>query len=854
MASGAYTSDAQAYDALVRDAQETGSTHPTAGNQEMVILFAAGNSGPNDSSVGTPGTAKNVITVGASENVQALGGADRCGVTDSDAASANEVAFFSSRGPCTDGRIKPDLCAPGTHVSGGVIQVASPPATGQADPCFTGSAVCGGTSDAFFPNGQQWYTASSGTSHSTPAVAGAAALVRQYFLNRGLPAPSPAMTKAFLMNSAHYMTGATTTDTLWSNTQGMGLMDLGMAFDGLPRTLRDEVPGDMFTASGQSREIAGSVSDSSKPFRVTLAWTDAPGSTAGAAYNNNLDLLVTVGGQTYKGNVFSGPYSVPGGAADAVNNVESVFLPPGVSASFSVTVSATNINSQGVPGSASPLSQDFALVVYNGTAIDGPIIQPAVASLASEGCVSPNGVPDPGEWVTYDLSLENVGVEPANDLTASLQATGGVLAPSVPQSFGSLAPGADPVARSFSFRVDPALACGAQAAATLHLMDGTTDLGDVTFSLQTGAIQTTLGENFDGTTAPALPVGWAATVAQGGVTPWQTTTSGAHSPPNVAFAADAGTISDNRLDTPTFAITSDHATATFQNNYIMENGYDGGVLEISMGGGDFQDILAAGGSFLTGGYNKTIATGYYNPLAGRRAWSGNSQGYITTTVALPASADGQDVALRFREGTDTSTGSPGWLIDDVAVYGGYLCCAGPACPIIGVGPTSLAGGTIGEAYSQSVAGAGGTAPYTYEVTQGSLPDGLALSPDGVLSGTPAAAGTFSFTVFVTDANGCAGSQNYSFRVISNVVPPGISSIKKLTSPFRLKITGANFHPGCQVKIDGSPAPSAVLKSSEVVIATGGGTLKAMTPKGVRVQVTVVNGDDGGVSAPFAFTR
>ncbi len=77
---GAYDSDSQRYDALVRDAQSI-----TAGNQQMVIVFAAGNSGPSSKTVGTPGTAKNVITVGACENVQPFGGPDNCGLADSGA-------------------------------------------------------------------------------------------------------------------------------------------------------------------------------------------------------------------------------------------------------------------------------------------------------------------------------------------------------------------------------------------------------------------------------------------------------------------------------------------------------------------------------------------------------------------------------------------------------------------------------------------------------------------------------------------------------------------------------------------------------------------------------------------------
>jgi uncharacterized protein (TIGR03382 family) len=370
---GAYTVDSQRYDGLVRDAQPTGSAVPAPGNQEMAIIFAAGNSGPGANSVGSPGTAKNVLSAGASENNHPFGGADQCGVGDPDANSPMDVAFFSSRGPLDDQRVKPDLMAPGTHVSGGVAQAngqrAEPPANpnGQALSCFNAGGVCAGAGGSdFHPAGQQWTTASSGTSHSTPAIAGGAALVRQHFINQGMPPPTPAMTKAVLMNSARYMNGAGANDTLPSNNQGMGLMDLERAFDATPRRLRDQDPADLLTATGQTRVFTVYPADPSKPFRVTLAWTDAPGPTAGNAYLNNLDLTVTVGATTYRGNVFSGSASAPGGTADLRNNVESVFLPTFPAGQpITVTVTATNINSDGVPGNATPLDQDFALVIYN---------------------------------------------------------------------------------------------------------------------------------------------------------------------------------------------------------------------------------------------------------------------------------------------------------------------------------------------------------------------------------------------------------------------------------------------------------------------------------------------------------
>jgi uncharacterized repeat protein (TIGR01451 family) len=420
---GAYNSDAQRYDALVRDAQPAGSAVANPGNQEMVIVFSAGNAGSAANTIGSPGTAKNVLTVGAGENVHshstANGGNSAAGndgcfagagcCNDTQADSANDIIFFSSRGPCADQRKKPDIVAPGTHVTGGVAQDAPPPSpagTGNDLACFAATGVCAlpgggvaGNPNNFFPAGQQFYTTSSGTSHSTPAVAGGAALLRQSFLNAGLNPPSPAMTKAYLMNAARYMTGTGANDTLWSNSQGMGGADLGRSFDGTPRILSDEAPAQRFTASGQTRTFTGIVSTPAQPFRVTVAWTDAPGSTTGNAFNNDLDLTVTLGGNTYLGNVFSGANSVTGGSADPRNNVESVFLPAGTTGTFVVTVTAANINSDGVPGNADALDQDFALVIYN-------------AVEAADLAVTKSDSPDPvvtGSNLTYTINLTNGG-------------------------------------------------------------------------------------------------------------------------------------------------------------------------------------------------------------------------------------------------------------------------------------------------------------------------------------------------------------------------------------------------------------------------------------------------------------
>jgi len=205
-----------------------------------------------------------------------------------------------------------------------------------------------------------------------------------------------------------------------------------------------------------------------------------------------------------------------------------------------------------------------------------------------------------------------------------------------------------------------------------------------------------LFESFDFVTPPVLPPGWTAINA---IDPdrifWQTSDSGDPSPPaqslpNAAWVNDPDTISDKYLDSPTGTINPNaSADLHFSNNYALEDTFDGGVLEISVDGGPFQDILAAGGSFVRGGYNGTISTCCGNPLSGRQAWTGSSGGFIDTDVDL-IGFGGHTIALRWRMGSDSSGSSEGWRVDDV-----FIACEEPtptptAFPTPSITPTPTA--------------------------------------------------------------------------------------------------------------------------------------------------------------------
>ena len=345
---GQYDPAAQEFDALVRDGDDL-----APGNQELLILFSVGNSGEDGpGTVGSPANGKNVLAVGASENVRPTW-TDGCLYGPEDADNAQDMAEYSSQGPAPGGRVKPDLVAPGTHVTG----------TASTSPFYNGTAVC----DPFEPGNQQVFAASTGTSHSVPAVAGLASLAT-YWLGKthGIDDPSPALLRAFLTATARYLTGLGANDTLPSNVQGFGMPDMSQAFSDNYRFALDQDQLPRFNESGETWSKEVYAFDQSQPLRIVMAFTDEPGLlTAAQPSVNNLNLVVRAGGKTYRGNQMAGQWSEPGGSADKVNTIEAVFLPPGVEGTIEISVVAANIAGNGVPGVGDSTDQDFALVCDN---------------------------------------------------------------------------------------------------------------------------------------------------------------------------------------------------------------------------------------------------------------------------------------------------------------------------------------------------------------------------------------------------------------------------------------------------------------------------------------------------------
>lgn len=467
-----YDDDTRQVDVGVRDAD------PDArGDQPLHYVLSIMNGYGGVSSQGSPDEAKNAFTIGSTK-MQSSPTVQYAAIDD---LSAN-----SGHGPARDGRSIPALVAPGCEVDSTIS------ATGYGLAC--------------------------GTSMASPQVAGASALFFEYYRSRFGADPSPALVKAAFTAVAKNLTGRRDADgqvmtRLFDDRQGWGRLQVDPVL--APRQAVQYVDQTtVFDDTGERWTHTYEADDPDQPMRIMLAWTDAPGHGLGGttpAWNNDLDLRVVAGGETFLGNALDADgWSLAGGSADGRNNTEAVFLQPAQhGGSVTIEVLAADVNSDALPNDGDDTDQDFALVCYNCKDAAAAGVDVGVAASTSPEA-------EPGRELPYAIEITNAGPGDADGVTLTATFPPSVSPSSQAPSGWSCTPSgatltcvhAAPLAAGASQSLSIAAAIAADASgsidATFEVATGSDDLNHAndTATVSTPLIDRLFADGFEARTAP----------------------------------------------------------------------------------------------------------------------------------------------------------------------------------------------------------------------------------------------------------------------------------------------------------------------------------------------------------------
>jgi len=660
---GEYFESDSSYDAAVRD-----SNRDTDENEPMVITSSAGNAGPNEQTTGSPGHAKNVITVGATEtwipDGTDYGGPNR--------ENPDNVVGYSSRGWTADNRIKPDVVAPAELT----ISTQTPLGEGNYEP------------------NEDKYRWMGGTSSSNPIVAGAAAVVVEWYEENYGTTPSPAMVRSLLINTAEPLDEENgNTGHIPNRDEGWGMVDLSKLEypNDDPVEIFTEDQEDIFENSGEVHEYELDNDDPDEPLRITLGWTDkeAPVDTGGdPSLINDLNLeVISPGGHSYRGNAFEEGWTQPNQDTmedfdrlddgwDDTNNIQNVYLPSeelenGI---YTVRVHASNIADDAV--GIGENSQDYALTAYN--AVEGETVgePPSIDISYPEGGEIWTGHDD--EVIEWNSSAGDDDLDRVN-LFYSLDKG---------QSWDVIGEDIDPVQESFSWSVTNIPSEDVKIRARVVDEEGRSH-EDVVEDIEIEGIPPKPPEHLliSHTDTANVPIfeddvsedkGYTTWTSHENASEWDIRDHGSSVGENswdwgdMYFNKMTDEGMESRLTSPEIELPedADDLELTFDHwrDFGDQSIDDGGNLKISTTGedGDFEIIHPIDG------YDGEIESYFGNPLGGEQGWGGTSD-WETESFDL-SEYGGETIHLRWDAGVEQLIElfpgiGQGWRIDNIEITG-----------------------------------------------------------------------------------------------------------------------------------------------------------------------------------------
>jgi hypothetical protein len=353
----------------------------------------------------------------------------------------------------------------------------------------------------------------------------------------------------------------------------------------------------------------------------------------------------------------------------------------------------------------------------------------------------------------------------------------------------------------------------------INIAAGQTQTFPFTVTINPGTYFTPVTAFNDAVTGTTIPSTWNISPTTGNA--WTVSTTQSSSSPNSYFMANPTTTSDARLEmaapiTLNPNTVSNYTTLSFKHRFNTEDGWDGGVVEVSTNGGITWSDL--GSRMIQNGYNSSMGTGSNNPIGGRAAFSGNNNSFQQTIVNLSEFA-GQSVSIRFRFASDDNTAPTGggWWVDDIVVY---------SEPAVRIRSNLINGSGVRTSFADTIT----------RITVGCIPVAITAQPGNAGS---CLGGTATFSVnaqgtglfYQWQINTGSGWSNLS----NNATYNGVTTSSLTVSNVNAGMTGHQF----RCVLSGACTPSLI---------SNAGTLSIGTASSITSQPQPFTGCDGGTAS------